>query len=269
MEAILNSICSLIDRVIERPIYTVLEILPNLMYNVSGGIIKTAIENLIFPFKELTDTLGMGDMMDFSELENLDLTSLLGDMMSGDDMPFDLSKLDIKQLSSFGTAVTVQSKRTLSGQPVNITYIQADKPAIIVTALRFLVEMMKAPGNEDFLTGFMGGSGDENDMFATFSGGITDELAAMSTDETVEWLYKLFFRERAVVEEKPAEDYMPTIIYVDNEEETSEGAGLYIFMLLLALGEVIILKKRHKIESYMEFKRLKKEVSAAKINQEV
>ncbi len=266
-QALLESLCSLIDRIIEKPVYTILEILPNLMYNLNGGLIETAMENLMYPFTELLSGLGMEDMLDMSQLGDMDITSLLGDM--GGDMGFDLSGLDLEGIASFGTAITVQSKRTSGGQSVSVTYIQADKPAEIVTILRFFVELMKAPGNEDMLTGFMSGSGDGNDMFATFSGGITDELSAMTTDETVEWLYKLFFRERAVVEETPVEDYLPTVIYVDENTNKNEGAGIYFFLLLVAAAEIVLMKKRNKIESYFEYKKLKKLADAQENNQEV
>ncbi len=157
-KALIETLCSLIDRLIDKPVYTLLEILPNLMYNINGGLMKTVMENLMYPFTELMNNLGMGNMLDMSELETTDITSLLGDI-GGDTLPFDLSGLDLKQLGSFGTSVTVQSKRTSGGQPVNITYIQADKPAEIVTILRFFVEMMKVPGNEDLLTGFISSGG--------------------------------------------------------------------------------------------------------------
>ncbi len=268
-KALIEALCTLIDRLIDKPVYTLLEILPNLMYNMNGGLMKTVIENLMYPFTELMNNLGMGNMLDMSELENMDITSLLGDM-GGDTLPFDLSGLDLGQLGSFGTAVTVQSKRTNGGQPVSITYIQADKPAEIVTILRFFVEILKQPGNEDLLSGFMSSGGEGgNDMFATFSGGIVEELAAMTTDETVEWLYKLFFRERPVVEEKPTDDYLPTVIYVDEDAGKTDGVGFLFFLLIAALAEVILIKKRHKIESYLEYKRLKKEADAQAINQEV
>ena len=149
-------------------------------------------------------------MLDLSAIEKLDVKELIGEFAGGADLGIniDLESIDLNQFASMGQAVSVQSKRTQGGQFANITYIKSDMPAIAVTLLRYMVEIMKAPGNEDLLTGFMGGSGEEgsNDMFATYSEGIGEQLATMTTDETVEWLYKLFFRERAVVEQKPQEE---------------------------------------------------------------
>ena len=164
----------------------------------------------------------------------------------------------IKQFMTMGTLVTAQSKRTVAGQPATITYMKADQPAIIVTLLRFIAEMMRTPGNEDMMMGFMG-SGD-NDMFSNFSGGIGDEMAKMSTDETVEWLYKIFFRERATVEIKPESDYLPTIIYTP-EKNDEEAVPVLFGFLFIAAAEVIIILKRKKIIAYLEDRRIIKEKS--------
>lgn len=273
LEAIVLALCSLIDRVLDRPVYTVMEILPNLLYSINNGIIKASVQNLLYPFTELLSQLGVSDVIDLSEIENLDIKKLLGELTSDVDLgiKIDLESIDLNQFASMGQAVNVQSKRTQGGQFATISYIKADMPAIAVTLLRYVVEIMKTPGNEDLITGFMGSSsGGEggNDMFATYSEGITEQLSAMTTDETVEWLYKLFFRERAVVEEKPQEDYMPTIMYEEKKDNSGAGTGILVFLGILALAEIIFIKKRDKIMSYLDDRKLKKSLKKQAANQE-
>ena len=71
----------------------------------------------------------------------------------------------------------------------------------------------------------------------------------MTIDETVEWMYKLFFRERPIVEEKSEEDYLPTIIY--KEQKVTDGTGIYFGILLLVIAEIIYLKKRKEINGFV------------------
>ncbi len=266
LESIADALLSLVERVLDRPVYTVTEILPNLLWFIENGGLEKAIENLMYPFSEMLSQLGMKDMLDLSSLTgDMDMEKLLGDMLGDTDLGIDLSGFDIKQFMNMGTLVTAESKRTTAAQSATISYIKADQPAIIVTLLRFIAEIMKNPGNEDMMMGFMG-SGD-NDMFATFSGGIGEEMAKMSVDETVEWLYKIFFRERVTVEEKPKDDYMPTIIYTP-EKQVAEVPVLF-GMLFIAAAEVIVILNRKKIASYLEDRKIRKENNKERNLQEV
>lgn len=267
IDSIVESLLSLVERVLDRPVYTITEILPNLLWFIDAGGLETAIGNLLYPFSELLKELGMEDMLDMSSLTaDLDMEKLMDDMMGENDLGIDLSNFDIKQFMTMGTLVTVESKRTVNAQPATISYIKADQPAIAVTLLRFIAEMMKTPGNESMVSGFMG-SGD-NDMFANFSGGIGDEIAAMSVDETVEWLYKIFFRERATVEVKPETDYLPTIIYTP-EKDYTDYVGVLLLFFFAAAAEVIAIKKREKIASYLEDRKIRKENNKTANLQEV
>lgn len=267
VETILKAVTSLIDRILDRPVYTVTEILPNLLWFIENKGIETALENLMFPFMELLDKLGMKQALDVSALtQDMDIEKLLGEMTEGSDMPFDLGTLNIKELMSMGEMVTVESKRTSGGAPVTISYIKADQPAIMVTLVRMIAEMMKTPGNEDMMMGFMGSG--SNDMFSSFSGGIGDEMAAMSVDETVEWLYKIFFRERAVRDIPQTSEYLPTIIYAPESKDTG-SAVIMLLMLFIAGCEVIAIKKREKIATYLEYRRIDKENKKERKLQEV
>ena len=265
-EALVNALMSLVERVLDRPVYTITEILPNLLYFINNRGIETCIENLIYPLTNMLKEFGMEDMLKMPELSELNIEKMASDMLQGNDMGIDLSSFDINQFASMGELVTVKSKRTLGGESVNISYVKADQPAIMVTLIRFIAELMKAPGNEDMMMGFMG-SGD-NDMFSNFSGGIGAEMAAMTTDETVEWLYKIFFRERAVVEEKPKDEYLPTIIY-SPDKTIDEAAPVLTGFLLVAAVEVLIVFNRKRINYYIEEMKVRKANKKETDSQEV
>ena len=268
-EPILEAVCSLIERVLDKPVYTVIEILPNLMYFIENDGLSTSIKNLLFPITEMLSKLGMQDMLDLSQLTELDINELSKNLLSGDSLGITLPQIDLEQFASMGQLTTVNSKRTYFDAGTAISYLQADKPAVMMTFLRILVEVMKAPGNEDMVSSFMSGTSAEggNDMFATFSGGIGEELAAMSVDETVEWLYKIFFRERAVEEENSKEEYLPTIIY-QPPKTNNLYIGIFGFAGLIALGEVIFIKYREQITEYLRNRKEKKK-SNTKVSQEV
>ena len=242
-ESLVNALISLVERVLDKPVYTIIELLPNLLYFVKTGGLETAIENLLYPFTEMMSSFGMENAFDISELTNkLDSEKMIKEMLG--DSEIKIENFDINQFMTMGQLVSVQSKRTLNGQPVTVSYVQADKSAIIVTLMRFIAEMMKTPGNEDILMSFMGS--DDNNMFSDFSGGMGEELKNMTTDETVEWLYKIFFRERAVAEEKVTEKYLPMIIYEKEEKDINPLAVILPIALILTVTIIVIKKKRKK-----------------------
>ena len=256
-EAIVNSIVSLVERVLDRPVYTVTEILPNLLYFINNKGIETCLENLMYPLMKILKEFGMEDMLDMSDLPEMNMEDMMaemsgmmpaGDMAMGIDMSsIDLSGFDINEYAKMGTAVTVQSKRVQNGEFVNVTYIKADQPAIMVSLMRFVAGIIKDP--EADILGTMMSTAGNNEMVSGFVGGIGEDLGSMTIDETVEWIYKLFFRERPIVEEKNEEEYLPTIIY--KEHKITDGTGIYFAILFIALAEIIYLKKRKQINGFV------------------
>ena len=231
MFPIVQAVVTLIERMLEYPVYTLTGILPNLMYFLNNGGIEICITNLLYPVTSLIDSLGLTGQVDLSALTKIDTDALIKDLTGKLDLGIILPELDLKQFGSIGYLIPVQTKRTQQGQPMTIQYLQSDRTAVLITLLRYMVQIMKTPGNEGIIDSFMASNGD-NEMFANYSSGISEELAAMSVDETVEWLYKLFFRERATVEE-PEEEYAPTIIY---EEKNSFSAATVIVCLLVLIA---------------------------------
>ncbi len=260
IEPLLETAVNFINRFMKKPVYTVVEILPNFLYFIQNGGLGVAIENLLYPVTSLTDGLGMEGLIDLSFLKKIDINKTVKELLKNVDLGMKLPELDIASLGKMGALKEKESKRTFEGKPMKISYIEADGPAIMVTIVRFIAELMKTPGNESLTTGFMGGTGDGgNDMFATYSSGIGAELEKLSVDETVEWLYKIFFRERAVKAIKPADDYLPTIIY-EGEKEHKVLKIVIILVILIVIAELIILKNKRKIERFIEDQKFKKKL---------
>lgn len=245
MLPVVQSVVSLIERFIDYPVYTLTGMLPNLMYFINNGGIEICITNLLYPVTSIMDSLGLSGQFDFSSLVTLDTDAIIKELTAELDLGIKLPELDLEQFGSIGTLVSVQTKRTQLMQPMTVQYLQADRTGVLMTLLRYMVEVMKTPGNEGIVDSFMSTNGD-NEMFATYSADIETELAAMSVDETIEWLYKLFFRERATVEENNLEDYTPTIIYED-KSSISWGKVFGFTVPLLAVAALVAYKKREKL----------------------
>ena len=168
-----------------------------------------------------------------------------------------LEKPDLKKLGTIGQAQTYQSKATYNGAPVSLTYVKADQTGVLITALRFIANIISNPENSSLMDSFMGGS-EGGGTFGEFSSGIGDQMSQMSTDELIEWLYKLFFRERAVKEEKEIDiNYSTAFKYVEQKESNSKQiASAVIIILVLAAAVFIIFRKR--IIDYFTLLRQKK-----------
>lgn len=267
LKPVVRSVTSLIERVLDKPVYTITEILPNLLYFVNNKGIEIVLDNLLHPVMTLMERLGLSQLLDLSKLTaELDINALMKEMMAGMDLGMTLPDLDLNQFQGMGTLTSVPSKRTQQGSNIMIYAVDSDQTAVLITILRYFVGVMKAPGNEDLMTSFMGSGSSENDMFATYSGGITDQLASMTTDETVEWLYKLFFRERAVVEEKN-DDYLPTIIYV-KEREIPWGNILSVLLFTVVTGLFFGLANRDRIKIFLDEQKEKKQLKAHSAQQQ-
>ncbi len=269
IKPIVTSLCSLIERVLDKPVYTITEILPNLLYFVNNGGIDIVINNMLYPVMTVMQKLDLSDMISISQLTgSLDINKMIKEMMSGMDMGITLPELDINQFQGMGQLTSVVSKRTQNGNQIMIYAVDSDQTAVLVTLLRYLVTVMKTPGNEDLMTSFMNTSGTEggNDMFATYSSGITEELATMTVDETVEWLYKLFFRERAVVEEQQ-EDYIPTVIY-EEKYEFPWGTFFTVLLFIIIIGLFLGLANRDKIRILLDEYKEKKQLKASEAEQQ-
>lgn len=231
---ILDPVFDLLDDVSDKPVQTLIDVLPNIVYFMESGSLEKCISNLLLPITSMLNRVpGVIDFsLDATELtKSLDLNTLMGSMLksSGMNMP----EFDIKEIARLGTATQKDSKSVVNGEKVKYTYIQADRNAIVLSLLKLVAKLLKTPGNENLLMGSMGSGG--NMSFDTSS--MTAQFEKMSEDEFIEWLYNLFFKERVQFEVVTnGEGYSPTIIYKPAEKDNTV---LYLFLGYLGLCAVV------------------------------
>ena len=269
ISAVLDPVLDLVDKICKKPVYTLTDIIPNLIYFVSNGSLFQCIDNLTKPLFDLLEPFGVSASSLGFDLDKLKKTDILGKVSAmipkiAKDM-IKLKKPDLKSLAGMGSLVKVQSKRTYSGKTATIYKVEADQTAVLITILRYIIGATKDPENSKVLSTMMTPQdGGDNNMFAQYSSGIGDQMATQTTDETIEWLYKLFFRERAVAATTEPFVYDKEIIY-QSEKKTNKAAIASPIILILVALVVLAIFKRDRIEAYLENRKLKKaEKKAAK-----
>lgn len=252
LENLMKPLLALVDKVIEKPVYTLTEILPNILFFVSNGSAMQCIENLITPIFDLLDEFSIKpEDLGFSldEIKNTDILASLEDGIVTQIEDIKLESFDLKVLASLGQAVSFQSKATYNGAPVTMTYIKADQTGVLAALIRYLVGIISNPENGSLLDGMMGGEG--AGTFGDFSSGIGEQMAAMSEDELIEWLYQLFFRERPIKEEPTTDSsYSTAFKYVPKKESKAKVVAPVLVLILVAIAVILIIfRKRIKLKT--------------------
>ncbi len=245
IENVLDPVFNLLDEICDKPVYSLTELLPNIIYFFNSGSLESCVNNLMLPVTALGEKFsGVVDMnIDATALTGeISVDSLLSGMISSGGMK--LAKLDLDTIANLGTPVQRTSKSVINGQRVTYTYVEANQTGVFITLLRFLAETMKLPGNEDMLMGAMG-SGDAGGM-ASYGASLSDKFADMTTDELIEWLYNLFFKERVKAQIVVKDDYMPTIIFEEAKPDYTwlYCVGAYAFVSLIAGAILFFNRKR-------------------------
>ncbi len=243
---ILEPVFDLLDDVCEKPVYTLTEILPNIIYFMNSGSLEKCISNLLLPVTAFTGKLsGIYDVnLDTSALtKDLDISKLLKGMLDGSGMK--IAEFDINTLATLGTAEQRTSKSTINGESTKYTYVKADQTGVLMTLLRVLAKTMKLPGNENLLMGAMG----DNPSVSMYSDSLSQQFAAMTEDELIEWLYNLLFKERVQIELVTGEDYKPTIIYKPAEKDYTLLYAVGAYLLVAGVIGLIIYFNRKRLYS--------------------
>ncbi len=260
---IFTPVFALLDQICETPVKTACAKLPNIVYFLYNDGLKNCLSNLLYPITAKLEQVGLsgvlsGDLMDPSAL---DIDSLMDKLLSSTDLQIKLVKPNLRRLESFGTQKTLVSKRTAEGSETVYTYIEANSPAVLLTALRYLVNTLSLEENKEVLSSFMTSmmqsqddeeaDPDQPDMMAMYAGSISTKFESMSTDEIIEWLYDLLFRETPPVE--PEDDYIPTIIY-EKEKHHHPVIVIVVLLAVLALAFFLLryLDKRNKFDKLKE-----------------
>lgn len=270
-ERLLHPIFSLVERVIDRPVYELCQLLPNIIFFIKSGNLMNCVQNILLPIENILSKFGVTFNalgLNMEEIKNIDII----DTVSKDavNLLSDEIKIDEPNLSLIGTLgklTEYQSKSTKSdGTAMTLYKVQSEPTAVIITILRYLIETLTKEENSKLLSSVMP-SGDSQEgadaMFAQFSSGITEQLSSMTTDETVEWLYKLFFRERAVSNTAGKEEYIPTVIYKASPKVNFEIASPLIIVLVIAV--IILITNRGKLKDFVEKRKKENKLSAREV----
>jgi hypothetical protein len=87
-------------------------------------------------------------------------------------------------------------------------------------------------------------SSEDMESFSGYMDTFTEQVAVMNTDELVEWLFNLFFKERVEAEVVVKENYVPNIKYEEPEENHTGTIILLVVLGVAALscGAVVIVR---------------------------
>ena len=264
---ILTPVTALLDRLIESPVDVLCGILPNMAYFLTSDMPKQCVENLLHPVKTLVSELGMSELLpaelsDFQMPEIADLFSQLGE---GSDLGITLPAPDLAYLASLGNAVEQPSRRTYQGNETVYTYIFPDKPAVLVTVLRYLVGALKS--SEGFDIDSMMQGAEDNEMFSMYAGKIGEQLKSMSVDETIEWIYGLLFSETPKKEQTEEPEVIPTIIY--KEKKHSKIVPIILgCLLVIALFAGGVVYSRVDFSALLERRRMEKQKKKAALKKQ-
>ena len=257
---LLDPVLDLLDQIMKRPVFRLTKLLPNVIFFFESGAFGACLENLLAPVTALTKQLSLSADslgLDLDALSSIDLSDLSA--FASGDLPMPLDSIDLSALSALGKKTVVSSKRTFEGKATETDYIKADQPAVLLTLLRAVVGEIKKPENASMLQGFVEQSGGGNEMFAQYSASISKQMEEMTTDELLEWLYQLLFRERAK-KEIPQDDGYET----DFKYEPQKSHALLIVLLsfgvllLLAAGIALILRRK-ELAAYLARRKAKPE----------
>ena len=149
IKELLDPVFALIDKAIKKPVYTVTGILPNVVWNVGSGGLNAAIDALLLPFDELLSQIGASAVSDEikKKLSNIDILRELSEAVPKLAEDVVLPAPDLKTLGMLGSITEYESKMTSGGSPVTLQYVQSDRSAVMITALRYLVGIIKDEKN--------------------------------------------------------------------------------------------------------------------------
>ena len=272
---IIEPVLSLLDAVCEKPVETVCAKLPNIVYFLYNDGLKNCLSNLLYPITAKLEQVGLSGVLsgDLFDTSALDVDSAVNKLLTSSDLKLQFVTPNLRRLESFGKQTTAVSKRTVDGGPTVYTYIEANGPAVLLTILRYFVNTISLEQNKEvlssFMTSLMESQGepdpDKPDMMAMYAGSIGQKFEDMTTDEIIEWLYDLLFRETPKVEED--DGYIPTIIY-KKERQHHPGIVIAVLVVLLVIAFIVLryLDKRKKFEKFKEKRRTKKQAKLEALN---
>ena len=197
LTSVLTPVLDLAETLLNKPILTLCEMLPNIAYFLLNGGAEAIVRNIAGPvFNILEEVAPIYDLnIDLSMLSDLDLDGLVNTLLekieiNGQPLTIRITDIDLETLAGRGELVTYRSARTYNGVQMNAKKVVADAPAVFVSMLRYIIQNLKAnlDAIKDLLAG-LGLSGEIADMIDMILGFLTD----LDVDMVIEELLGLLF----------------------------------------------------------------------------
>ena len=99
----------------------------------------------------------------------------------------------------------------------------------------------------------------DNEMMSMYTANMGEKLGEMTTDEVIEWLYKLLFSETPKSEHVTEDGTPPTIIYQPPEKTSPVTKGVIIGVSIAAALALIVFLSRFDFGNYRQRRRHLKE----------
>ena len=263
---VLTPVLDLVDKILARPVYQLTKLLPNLVWFVQSGGLADCVEHILTPVTIWLDALSLTPAdfgADLSVFYQNDLGALIDTFAADIEGAALLDDIDWKLIAALGKETTELSRRTYHGKDVTVPYIKSDQCAVLLTLLRGVITAVKRPENADLLATMVADTGGDNTMFAQYSAGITEQMDDMTTDELLEWLYDLLFRERAKKEIKTDDGYVPDFEYEPAPDHTLRKVLIAAGVLLLLAAGAVLVWRRREIAAWRSRRKAEKETPPA------
>ncbi len=194
---ILNPILDRAEQILQAPVSSLAETLPNLAYFIYNGGIKESAENLIAPvtniLKEIDPIYSVN--INLSSLDNPNLADLANSLISnikidGQPLGIKLSNIDLQKLAGIGNVVSYKSMRTYNGERMTAKRVEADTPAVFISTLRYLVSNIKT--NLDAINSLLARFNIPDNILSIINQ-VLSALVSSDVDDVIEMLMDLLF----------------------------------------------------------------------------
>lgn len=187
---ILNPLFDKIESILAKPVNSLTEMLPNIALFMANNGVKQLADSIILPITDVLNTIApvYKVNLDLSILEDMDVTKMVNDLLAGADIGIKLIPISFTTIAGRGEAKMVESLRVdASGARVKVPVVEADKPAVLVSVLRYIVEVIKVPENLAIISKLVEG----DPSIGSLVGGLLGSISDQPTDTTVELLMQL------------------------------------------------------------------------------
>ncbi|MDE5671698.1 MAG: hypothetical protein K2I14_09615, partial [Eubacterium sp.] len=259
---ILNPLLDRVEEILASPVSNLAEILPNVAYFIENDGVYNAASNLIKPVTNILDEIApiYELKLDLSVLKNLDLAGIVNSLLSSIDingkaLGIKLSNIDLMTLAGRGSLQNYTSVRTYNGVRMSAKRVVADKPAVLLSVLRYIVQNLKT--NLDAINSLLAGLDISDDILEIINT-VLDALATEDVDAVIELLADILFDinsgEIVITPEKPVETdkFIPFI----------PGNFYWVYWVIFAVAVAaigvglffILKKKKNEAEEYTDVK---------------